>query len=320
MSSFLVTGGAGFIGSHLADFLVERGEHVRVVDNLSTGALQNLAQVRDRVEFVEGDLAEPEIAAAAVRDMEYVLHQAALPSVPRSVAQPVASHHANVTATVNLLNAARDAGVRRFVYAGSSSVYGDQPGDCKHEDMPPKPLSPYAAAKTACEYYLRAFHVCYGLETVGLRYFNVFGPRQRPDSAYAAVIPRFIGAILAGEAPTVYGDGAQARDFTYVENNVWANWLAATGGYAACGQVYNIACGEARSLLELVAALNRQVGAGIAPRFTAPRVGDIRLSRADIGRATADLGYRVRVPFEEGLKRTLDWFRQAGTGDHRPGT
>ncbi len=283
---------------------------VRVVDDLSTGRAENLSAVRGQLEFMEGDLCEPEVCAAAVRDMDYVLHQAALPSVPRSVAQPEASHHANATATLNLLSAARDAAVRRFVFASSSSVYGDQPGECKHEGMPLDPQSPYAAAKAACEHYLRAFHVCYGMETVGLRYFNVFGPRQRPDSAYAAVVPKFIRAVLAGERPVVYGDGMQARDFTPVENNVWANWLAATGAYPACGQMYNIACGESWRLLDLLGAINAYAGTRLEPEFAAPRAGDIRLSRADISRARAELGYAVRVGFREGLEQTIGWFRE----------
>jgi nucleoside-diphosphate-sugar epimerase len=314
VARYLVTGGGGFIGSHIAEELVRRGETVRVLDNFATGRVENLVAFAEGVDLVEGDLRDPAACAEAVRDVDYVLHQAAVPSVPRSVADPVGSHEANITGTLNLLVAARDAGVRRLVFAGSSSVYGDQPGASKDESLPLNPMSPYAAAKAAGEHYCRAFSRCFGLETVCLRYFNVFGPRQDPDSPYSAVIPLFIKAMLRGDAPVIHGDGAQARDFTYVANNVRANLLAATAPIGAEGQAYNIACGAAISLLDLVAAINDALGTAITPRHVEPRVGDIRLSRADIGRARTDLGYEVGVPFKEGLRRTIAHYR----GDREP--
>lgn len=311
MANFLVTGGAGFIGSNLVEALVSDGEAVRVVDNLSTGRLENLSGVRDAIEFVEGDIRDPAVCRAVVGDIDFVLHQAAVPSVPRSVANPVLCHESNVTGTVNLLVAARDADVRRFVFAGSSSAYGDQPVETKSEDLAPNPLSPYAAAKVACEHYVSAFARCYGMETVTLRYFNVFGPRQDPNSAYSAVIPRFIRAMLQGEPPTIYGDGNQARDFTFVENNVRANIAAATALYRAAGQIYNVACGASTTVLQLYEYLRERIGGVGDPAFQDARAGDVLLSKADISRAHADLGYRVVVPFEEGLDRTLAWYREA---------
>lgn len=314
MASYLVTGGAGFIGSNLAEYLVNQGETVRVLDNFSTGRRENLNDWGRRAEILEGDLRNPDDCTRAVNGVDYVLHQAALPSVPRSVADPLASHEVNVTGTLNLLVAARDAGVKRFVYAGSSSSYGDQDTEFKSEDLPVRPLSPYAASKTACEHYVKAFAVCYGMETVSLRYFNVFGPRQDPTSQYSAVIPKFITAVLQGRSPVVYGDGLQSRDFTFVENNVRANVLAATADYEARGQVYNIACGESYSVLQLLDEINAVLGACVKPRHAGPRVGDVRMSKADISRATAELGYRVHVPFREGLRRTIAWYR-ARTAD-----
>lgn len=315
MANYLVTGGAGFIGSNLVAALVARGESVRVVDNLITGRRENLADVSNVIDFIDGDLRDPAVCRAAAADMDYVLHQAAVPSVPRSVADPLLCHEANVTATLNLLMASRDARIRRFVFAGSSSAYGNQTALLKSEDLRPQPMSPYAAAKVASEQYLAAFSECYGLETVTLRYFNVFGPRQDPDSPYSAVIPRFIRALLAGDPPVIYGDGSQARDFTYVENNVLANIAAATGDYVARGQVYNIACGESTSVRQLFDGLQARIGSGVAPVFEGGRTGDVLLSRADISRAERELGYSVAVPFEEGLDRTLAWYREnlAGT-------
>jgi UDP-N-acetylglucosamine/UDP-N-acetyl-alpha-D-glucosaminouronate 4-epimerase len=312
MANYLVTGGAGFIGSNIAEHLVAQGESVRIIDDLSTGRRANVEAFLDRVDFLEGDITGPDACARAVEGMDYVLHQAAIPSVPRSVADPMAGHHANATGTLNLLIAARDAKVKRFVYAGSSSAYGDQPGAFKREDLRPNPTSPYGAAKLAGECYVAAFSACYGIETVSLRYFNVFGPRQDPNSPYSAVIPLFISAVQEGRSPTIYGDGRQSRDFTYVENNVRANILAATGDFDAKGQVYNIACGQSYSVLDLLAGVNAALNAAVEPVFAAPRVGDIRDSRAAISRAQADLGYTVTVPFVEGLKRTVAWYAQTG--------
>lgn len=310
MANYLVTGGAGFIGSNIVGALAARGDAVRVVDNLSTGCRENMAAWRDRVEFVEGDLRDPEVCQAAVRAIDYVLHQAAVPSVPRSVADPLLCHEANVTATVNLLIAARDARIRRFVFAGSSSAYGNQTVAVKTEDLALRPLSPYAAAKVACEHYLQAFATCYGLETVTLRYFNVFGPHQDPDSPYSAVIPNFIRAILRGEAPVIHGDGSQARDFTYVENNVLANLLAATAAIPARGEIYNIACGVPVTVRQLFEAIRIRMDSDIAPIFETARVGDVHTSAASIERAREALGYTVAVPFEEGLDRTVAWYRE----------
>jgi nucleoside-diphosphate-sugar epimerase len=310
MATYLVTGGAGFIGSHLAEALVRRGERVRVCDNLSTGRRDNLAHL-DGVEVLEGDLAELEVARAAVAGMEYVLHQAAIPSVPRSVADPVTSNRANVDATLNVLVAARDAGVRRLVYAGSSSAYGDTPTLPKHEDMPPRPLSPYALQKLVGEQYCRMFTGLYGLETVTIRYFNVFGPRQDPSSAYSGVISLFVKALVEGEAPVIYGDGEQTRDFTYIANVV-DGVLRACHAPGVSGEVINVATGERISLNQLFSVVRRLTGAPVQPRYADPRTGDVRDSQADITRARQLLDYDVRVPLEEGLRRTLAWFREAG--------
>mgnify|MGYP000486496642 CR=1 FL=1 len=310
MANFLVTGGAGFIGSNLVDYLLQEGHAVRVLDNLATGRRENLAHVMDRIEFMQGDLRDKAACEEAARGMDYVLHQGAVPSVPRSVADPLLSNEANVTGTVNLLVAARDAGVKRLVFASSSSVYGDQQADVKSEDLPLNPLSPYAATKAAGEHYLRSFSLCYGVETVSLRYFNVFGPRQDPSSPYSAVIPLFITAMLEGRRPIVHGDGLQARDFTFVGNNVRANVLAATASFDAKGQAYNIACGDSITLLDLVCAINETLGTDIQPEFAPRRVGDVRVSKADISRAKADMGYEVSVDFAEGIKRTIEWYRR----------
>lgn len=309
MANYLITGGAGFIGSNIARALVARGEHVRVVDNLSTGRRENLAGISEQIEFMEGDLRDAEVCHAATADMTYVLHQAALPSVPRSIANPLESHEANVSATVNLLTAARDTGVRRVVFAGSSSAYGNQAVARKTEDLAPQPLSPYSAAKLSCEYYLRAFSECYDLETVTLRYFNVFGPYQDPNSPYSAVIPIFIRSLLRGEAPVIHGDGSQARDFTFVENNVRANLAAATGDFPATGQVYNIACGVSITVRQLFDAIRDHIGGSVEPTFAPSRRGDVHSSTADISRAQRDLGYSVAVPFEAGLAQTVAWYR-----------
>ncbi len=308
MSVYLVTGGAGFIGSHLVEALLTRGHEVRVVDNLSTGDRANLAGVRDSIELLTGDLVEPEVAAAAVRDVDVVFHQAALASVPRSVKDPWSTHQACATATLNLLIAARNAGVRRFVYAASSSAYGNSERLPKRESDPTQPLSPYAVAKLAGEQYCAAFTNVYGMETVRLRYFNVFGPRQPPDSPYAAVIPRFLEAMMNGDSPHVHGDGQQSRDFTYIDDVIQANLLAAIVPGVG-GRVFNVACGRRTSLIELVTAINGLLGTQIKPCFEPTRAGDVKHSQADIARAQAELGYFPRYNVERGLVRCLEWFR-----------
>lgn len=307
--TFLVTGGAGFIGSHIAQALAERGDKVRVVDNLSTGFVANLNGFREHVEFIEGDLCDAAVASKAVAGVDCIFHEAALASVPRSVKEPLATHAHCVTASLMLLDEARKAGVRRVVYAGSSSAYGDQPFSSKRETDSPDPISPYGAAKLATEYYCRAFAATYGLETVTLRYFNVFGPRQDPGSPYSAVIPLFITAILSGKQPVIYGDGSQSRDFTYVANVVHANLLAADAP-GVSGHVFNAACGGSITLLDLLAAINRALGTDVQAVHAPPRPGDIRESMADITRARAMLGYEPQVSLAEGLKRSIDYYRQ----------
>jgi nucleoside-diphosphate-sugar epimerase len=306
-AKYLVTGGAGFIGSHLAEELRRRGENVRVVDNLSTGKRPNLDHISG-VEFIEGDLADLDVARRAVDGCEFVLHQAAIPSVPRSVKDPITSNRANIDATLNVLVAARDAGVKRVVFAGSSSAYGDTPTLPKREDMPTGPLSPYALQKLVGEQYMQMFTKLYALETVTIRYFNVFGPRQDPSSPYSGVISLFISALVEGRQPTIYGDGSQTRDFTYVANVV-DGVLRASQSPKASGQVINVATGGRVSLNQLFQALRQLIGSSVEPIYTEPRAGDVRDSQADIGRARELLGYEPRVPFEEGLRRTLEWYR-----------
>jgi len=307
MSSYLVTGGAGFIGSHLAEELVHRGHRVRVVDSLVTGKRRNLDHLPS-VEFIEGDLAELAVAERAVEGAEYVLHQAAIPSVPRSVADPLTSHRANVTASLNLLVAARDAGVKRVVYAGSSSAYGNTPTLPKREDMSPKPLSPYALQKLVAEQYCQLFTQLYGLETVTIRYFNVFGPRQDPGSPYSGVISLFTTALLEGRQPIIYGDGEQTRDFTYVANVV-DGVLRACEAPNAAGEIINVATGGRISLNELLRVINGVIGTHIDPIYKDPRAGDVHDSQADITKAQRLLGYQPTVSLEEGLRRTLEWCR-----------
>lgn len=309
MSTYLVTGGAGFIGSHLAHALVERGETVRILDNLSSGNRKNIEQIVHRIEFIEADLEDRSALEKALEGVDVVFHQAALASVPRSVEMPMATHAACVTGTVNLLDVARRSGVRRVVYGGSSSAYGDQPTPAKHERLLPTPLSPYAAAKLAGEFYCQAFTATYGLETVTLRYFNVFGPRQDPNGQYAAVIPKFITAILAGQRPTIFGDGKQSRDFTYIDNIIQGNLLAAEAP-AAVGRTINIACGKSYNLLELLAGINRALGTRVEPIFAPARVGDVRDSLADISLARELLGFEPAIDFEEGLRRTVEYYRR----------
>ncbi len=305
----LVTGGAGFIGSHLAEALVRAGHRVRVIDNFASGKRANLRAVRGDVEVLRGDCADPRAAARAVAGVEAVYHEAAIPSVARSVEQPLPSHRANATATLTMLVAARDAGVRRFVYASSSSVYGDSREPAKHERLAPRPLSPYAVDKLTGEHYLRVFAQLYGLETVALRYFNVFGPRQDPGSPYSGVISLFTTALLEGRRPVIYGDGRQSRDFTYVENVVAANLRALTTP-GLRGQALNVATGRAVTLLELLAALGQLTGQRPRPERRAARAGDIRHSRADVAAARRLLGFRPQVAFEDGLARTVAWYRE----------
>ncbi len=309
MANYLVTGGAGFIGSHIVAELLARGEAVRVVDNLSTGHRRNLTDVAGHIDFLAGDLCDPSVCRAACADMDYVLHQAAIPSVPRSIAEPVSTTLNNVMGTVQLLDAARAAGVRRLVFAASSAAYGDLPDPIKHEGLPVQPMSPYAAAKVAGEAYCQAYARSLGLETVCLRYFNVFGPRQDPTSQYSAVIPKFITAVLAGRAPVLYGDGTQSRDFVYVANVADANVRAATASTPVAGCVINIASGTAFSLLDLLDSLRHILGCAITPVFTDRVAGDVRHSQADIRRAVALLDYRVTVDFPTGLARTAAWYR-----------
>jgi nucleoside-diphosphate-sugar epimerase len=307
--NYLVTGGAGFIGSNLVAALVDRGEHVRVVDNFSTGKRENLGGLLDRIDLIEGSLVEEEICRRAVADVDVVFHEAALASVSRSVDDPVSTDTANVGATVRLLAAARNARVRRVVYAASSSAYGDIAAPAKIETLLPQPLSPYAVSKLAGEYYCRAFHTVYGLETIALRYFNVFGPNQDPSSPYSAVIPLFVTAVLDGRAPTIFGDGRQSRDFSYVANAVHANLLATQASPRALGEVFNVACGESVDLLTLLAEIGRIVGRAIEPTFAPPRPGDVRHSLADLTKAQQLLGYAPIVGFREGLERTIEWYR-----------
>jgi UDP-glucose 4-epimerase len=308
MTTYLVTGGAGFIGSHITKALVDRGDRVRVLDNLCTGNRNNIAPFANRIEFVEGDLINAKDCEQALDGVEVVFHQAALASVPRSVDAPLDTNASCVTGTVTLLDVARRSNVRRVVFGGSSSAYGDQPTPAKHEQLLPMPLSPYAAAKLAGEFYCQAFTHTYGLETVTLRYFNVFGPRQDPKSQYAAVIPKFITEMVAGRRPTIFGDGKQSRDFTYIDNIVQGNLLAADAPDAV-GRTINVACGESFDLLQVVDGINRVLGTNIQPVFEPARVGDVRESLADIALARKLLKYEPKTGFDEGLKRTVEYYK-----------
>ena len=310
MSSCLVTGGAGFIGSHLVDALLAAGWSCRVLDNFSTGSPRNLSHILDQVELIEGDIRDVETVRRAVNGMEVVFHQAALPSVPRSINDPLTTHAVNATGTLNVLSAARESGVRRVVYASSSSVYGDSRQLPKREDMLALPKSPYASSKLAGEHYCRAFLTAYGLETVSLRYFNVFGPRQDPTSHYAAVIPRFISALLEGADVRIYGDGRQTRDFTYVGNVVQAN-LAAASALGAEGGVCNIACGRRTSLLSLLDMLSARIGALPRSVHEAKRTGDVQDSVADVSEARRLLDYEPETDIQQGLNETVDWFAES---------
>jgi UDP-glucose 4-epimerase len=304
---FLVTGGAGFIGSHIVEELLERGERVRVLDNFSTGKKENIVPFSKEIELIEGDIRDLKIVEKAAKGVDYVLHQAALPSVFRSVKDPITTNEVNVLGTLNILMAAKEAGVKRVVYASSSSVYGDTPQLPKRENTEISPLSPYALSKLTGEEYARLFTSLYGLEIISLRYFNVFGSRQDPASQYAAVIPKFISSMLKEESPLIYGDGEQSRDFTYVSNVVSANLLATTSKTKE--GVFNIACGKRITVNELVTDLNRIMDTEIKPLYTDPRPGDVRHSQADISKAEKALSYRVEIDFEEGLKQTVEWFR-----------
>jgi nucleoside-diphosphate-sugar epimerase len=307
MAHYLVTGGAGFIGSHLSEELVRRGQRVRVADSLVTGKRSNLDHVSG-VEFLQGDLADPDFARRAAEGVDFVLHQAALPSVPRSVKDPITSNRANVDATLNVLVAARDAGVKRVVFAGSSSAYGNTETLPKHEGMPNSPLSPYALQKVVGEQYLQMFTSLYELETVTIRYFNVFGPRQDPSSPYSGVISLFATALLERRRPTIYGDGEQTRDFTFVANVV-DGVLRACEAPKASGQVINVATGDRISLNQLFQSMRRLIGVDVEPQYQSLRAGDVRDSQADIRKAREILGYQPLVPFEEGLRLTVDWYR-----------
>ncbi|MGA7887322.1 MAG: SDR family oxidoreductase [Acidobacteriaceae bacterium] len=312
MGRCLVTGAAGFVGRSIAAALLARGERVRGIDNLLTGKRENLVGL-EAMEFLEADLTDPQACARACEGVETIFHEAALASVPRSVQDPVSTHRNCVDATLNLLLAARDAKVRRLIYAGSSSAYGDTPTLPKHEEMTPNPISPYAAAKLAGEHYTRSFAAVYGLETVVLRYFNVFGPYQDPGSPYSGVLAVFCQHMLAGQQPTIYGDGQQSRDFTYIENVVEANLLAAAApADKVSGKMMNVATGSRSTLNETFAILSELTGYRGKPVYAPPRAGDIRDSLADIGRAQKLLGYQPRVGFREGLRRTVEWYRSQG--------
>lgn len=308
----LITGGAGFIGSHLAQALCQRGAAIVVLDNLSSGSPANLAWRKpgDHLELIQGDVADATVVRRAIAGCEWVFHQAALVSVPKSVEHPLESHRDNVVGTLEVLAAARDAGVKRLVLASSSAIYGDHPAEVKHETLPPGPLTPYALQKYAAERYGQLFHALYGLETVGLRYFNVFGPRQAADSPYSGVIAKYCNTFLAKERPRVFGDGRQTRDFVYVDNVVAANLAAAEQpAERVAGRVFNVATGTSITLLDLITELRRLTGQALEPRFEPGRAGDVRFSRADISAARTGLGYEPRVPWQTGLERTLDFYR-----------
>jgi UDP-glucose 4-epimerase len=309
MARYLITGIAGFIGSTLAHALVAQGHEVRGIDNLSTGSLDNLVDIRRAISFEQTDLQDVAGMKTACEGVDFVLHQGALASVPRSVKDPLGSHQSNINGTLNLLIAARDAKVRRIVYAASSSAYGDQPTQPKQEDMSPLPLSPYAVQKLTCEYYIQSFYRAYGLEGICLRYFNIFGPHQAADSPYSGVIAQFTYKMMAGDTPTIFGDGLTSRDFNYVDNAVSANLLACAAPSAtATGRIFNIGTGKSHTLNDVYAAIAGELGFREKPKYGPPREGDIRHSLANIDRATAELGYQPKVGFHDGLRRTIAWY------------
>jgi len=311
MATYLVTGGGGFIGSSIVDALLERGDTVRVLDNFSTGREANVAGFADRIDLVRGDIRDESTTSRAVAGCDYVVHQAALASVPRSIADPTANNQVNVQGTLNLLQAAVEHGVKRFVSASSSSVYGDSEQLPKTESMSPNPKSPYAVAKLAGEYYCRVFSALHGLPTVSLRYFNVFGPRQDPDSEYSAVIPIFVRALVEGRAPTIFGDGEQSRDFTFVRNVVQANLLACDAATTGA-LVFNVACGGRVTLNELFGGLRDRIRPGMEVEYAEPRAGDVKHSMASIDAISAELGYSPDVDFETGMAETVQWYREVG--------
>ena len=309
MGRYVVTGGAGFIGSHIVEELLLRNEKVAIIDNFSTGKRDNVKPFEGTAEIIDTDLADAKNLAQIIKDADYVIHQAAIPSVPKSIIDPVKSHHANVNGTLQLLVACREAGVKRVVYASSSSLYGDSPTLPKHEGMMPNPLSPYGAQKLFAEMYCQVFTKAYGLETVSLRYFNVFGPRQDATSQYSGVLALFIPAVLQGRRPTIYGDGEQSRDFTYVKNVVEANLLACRAPGVG-GQVFNVACGDRITVNSMLQQINKITGKDISPVYAEARAGDIKHSQADVRLAKERIGYHAKVSFEEGLRNTIDWYRQ----------
>ncbi|MDQ0300701.1 UDP-glucose 4-epimerase [Salibacterium salarium] len=309
MARYLVTGGAGFIGSHIVKALIEKGEQVRVLDNLKTGKEENISAYVHDIEWIEGDFTDLTVLKKALKGVDTVFHQGAIPSVPKSINEPMDTNHANVTGTVQLLQAAVEEKVSRVIYAASSSAYGDSEVLPKREDMLGKPMSPYAVSKYAGEHYCKAFHEIHGLETLSLRYFNVFGPKQDPYSEYSAVIPKFIHSVLRDQSPTIYGDGTQSRDFTYIDNVVSANILAAEAAHLS-GEVINIGSGEQIDLNQLVSKINKKLGKEIKPTYAAERVGDVKHSLADITRAEKLIGYRPNVSFTKGLDQTIEWFKE----------
>jgi len=310
MALYLITGIGGFIGSSIARALLARGHKVRGVDNFSTGKRENITEILDQIEFHEADILDLDAMRRACAGVDFVFHEAAIPSVPKSVQDPLGSNQANIDGTVNVLVAARDAKVKRVVYAASSSAYGDTPTLPKYEEMKPDPISPYAVAKLASEHYMTSFYRCYGIETVSLRYFNIFGPRQDPSSPYSGVLAKFITSMLRGEQPTIFGDGEQSRDFTYIDNAVAANLLACEAPAAqVAGQVFNVATGRRVTLNETFQSLRKMTSYSGELKYGAEREGDIKHSLADISRAVAALGYKPTVDFEEGLKRTVEWYR-----------
>lgn len=306
---YLITGGAGFIGSNLARFILDKGHEVVVLDNFATGKRENLEEIRDRITLIEGDIRDRATVDQAVEGCKAIFHQGALGSVPRSVEDPLTSHDVNVNGTITVLESARALGVKRIVFAASSSAYGDQPTSPKHEGMVPMPISPYASSKVCCEVYLQAYAAVYGMETVALRYFNVFGPRQDPFGAYAAVIPAFVSRLLKNESPIVFGDGEQSRDFCYIENVCTANWLGANAPKENCdGKPMNIACNSAVTLNQILGKLNELMGKSVQATYQPVRAGDVKHSLADISLAKSKIGYTPLVYFDEGLERAIDWY------------